>query len=85
MGAGLSLRAWDLLEALKILALPSCGRNDSPLPCLGHLNTWFPVPGSVWEGLGGVALLEEVHHLGWALRFQNLTHSHITLCLVLVS
>lgn len=41
-----------------ILALPSCGKNDSPLLSLGHLNS-FLIPGSVW---GGVALLEEVLH-----------------------
>ena len=26
---------------------------------------------TVWKGLGGVALLEEVCHWGWALRFPN--------------
>ena len=29
--------------------------------------------GTVWEGLGGVALLEEVCHCGWVLRFQKPT------------
>ena len=28
---------------------------------------YFPVGGTVWEGLGGVALLEEVCHWGQAL------------------
>jgi len=27
---------------------------------------------TVWEGLGGVAFLEEMYHWGWALWFQNL-------------
>ena len=27
----------------------------------------------VWEGLGGVVLLEKVCHWGWVLRFQKLT------------
>lgn len=29
---------------------------------LGHLNTWSPVDGAVWGGLGSEALMEEVHH-----------------------
>lgn len=31
-------------------------------PRLLCLNVWFPVSGIVWEGVGGVALLEEVCH-----------------------
>ena len=27
--------------------------------------------GTVWEGLGGVALMEELCHWGWALRFEK--------------
>ena len=27
-----------------------------------YLNGWSPVDKIVWEGLGGVALLEEVYH-----------------------
>lgn len=37
--------------------------NPSPFPSpslLLYLNAWFPVGGTVWEGLGGPALLEEV-------------------------
>ena len=38
-----------------------------------YLNAWFPADGTVWEGLGGMALLEEVCHCGGgALRFQKL-------------
>jgi hypothetical protein len=29
-----------------------------------YLNAWLPVSGTVWEGLGGMALLEEVYHFG---------------------
>lgn len=30
---------------------------------------WSPAAGTVFEGLGGSALLEMVHHLGEALKF----------------
>lgn len=29
-----------------------------------YLNPWYPVDGTVWEGLEGVFLLEEMHHWG---------------------
>lgn len=35
----------------------------------GYLTTGDPVGGTLWEGLGGVVLLEEVGH--WALKFQK--------------
>lgn len=38
---------------------------------LTYLNVWSPVGGTVWEGFGGVALLEEVCHCLWALRFPK--------------
>ena len=41
-----------------------------------------PVGGTVLEGLGGVALLEEVCHGGGALRFQKPTPP--SLCLAFV-
>lgn len=31
----------------------------------------LPIGGTIWEGLGGVALLGEVCHRGWALKFQK--------------
>lgn len=42
------------------------------------LNYWSPVGRTFEEGWGAVALLEEMCHLGWALRFQKPTpfHSH---------
>ena len=49
----------------------SLNEND---PCsLIYLNAWLPVGRTIWEGLGGVALLEEVCHWGWALRFHKPT------------
>lgn len=36
------------------------------------IHAWFPVGGSIWEGLGGVSLVEEVYHWGKAQRFQKI-------------
>jgi hypothetical protein len=41
---------WDKLQLLR------CGLNENDLI---HLNTWSPVGGMVWEGLGSIALLED--------------------------
>ena len=50
------------------------------------LNTWSPVGETVREGLGGVALLEEVCHWGRALKLQRpLSFPANLLCLVVVS
>lgn len=38
------------------------GLNKNGPQRLMYLNTWSPVSGSVWEGLGGGSLLEEVCH-----------------------
>ena len=46
--------------------------NENGPQRLLSLNTWPPVGGTVWEGLGHVALLEEVCQWGQALRFQNI-------------
>jgi hypothetical protein len=40
----------------------------------------WPLTGDAFEGLGGVALLEEVSYSGWALRLQN---SHTIAMIVL--
>ena len=44
------------------------GPQEKVLHGLGHLNTWSSVGGTIWGGLGGVALLEEGCHWGRALR-----------------
>lgn len=49
------------------------------------LEYWMPIDGAVWEGLGGVVLLEEVCHWGWALMLKLTRFLVIALCLVLVS
>ena len=36
--------------------------DENSLHSIMHLSVWFPVGGTVWEGLGGVVLLEEVCH-----------------------
>jgi len=38
-----------------------------------HFNAWSSVPGTVWEGLGSAAMLEEAHHWGQALKFNSPT------------
>jgi len=50
-----------------------------------HLNTQALAGGTVWEGFGGVALLEEVCHWEWALRFQRSMPFPVSaLCLLLM-
>lgn len=50
-----------------------------------RLNIWSPVNGTIWEGLGGVALLEEVCFWGQALRFEKPTPFPVKfLCLLLI-
>lgn len=57
----------------------------TPPQGLIHLNTWSPAGSTVWEGLRGVALLQEVCHWEWALRYQKPTPFLVSsLCLVLV-
>lgn len=38
------------------------GLNEKYSHILQHFNTWLPISGSVWVGLGCVTLLEEVCH-----------------------
>lgn len=49
------------------------GLNENSFHKVIYLNTWSTVGGSVWEGLGGVTMLEKVCWGGGALRFQKLT------------
>jgi hypothetical protein len=37
------------------------GLNENALRNLGHPNTWSLTGGTVWMGLGGLVLLEEVY------------------------
>lgn len=41
---------------------------------LGDLNTWSPTDGTVWGGLGGLALLEKLCLWVWALKFKSVPH-----------
>jgi hypothetical protein len=43
------------------------GLNEKDPNRFAYLNTWFPVGGSIWEGLGGVPLLEVCH---WRQGFE---------------
>ena len=53
----------DTLSREKKSGQDTCGGLNENGPCrFIYLNAWFPVDGTVWEGLGGVALLEEVCH-----------------------
>lgn len=57
-----------------------CGGLDESGP-RKHLcfNIWSAVDGTAWEGLGDVALLEELCHWGWALGFQKTCVVHLLL------
>lgn len=53
---------------------------------LRYLNTWSPVGGAVWGGLGGVASVKEVcHWIGWGFEMIGYLQlpGHL-LCFVLV-
>jgi hypothetical protein len=57
------------------------GLSRNGLLRLTDLNTWSPGSGTIRRyGLVGedVALLEEVHHQGWALEFQMLKPSLVS-------
>jgi hypothetical protein len=77
--------AW--LSMTSLLSLQQPGAFCIPLRAdrngshgLIYLNSWFPAAGTVWEGLGGVALLEKVFHWGcWS--FKSLHHSQVALSL----
>jgi hypothetical protein len=40
------------------------GLNENGPYMLSYLNSWSSVGWTIWEGLGGMALLEEVCHWG---------------------
>jgi hypothetical protein len=51
-----------------------------------YLNTQSQVGGTIWEGLGSVAILEEVCPWGWALRFQRpMPFPVSSLCLIFMA
>lgn len=54
-------------ESRKADSARLCGNVNKASPySRGYLNPWAPVTDDVEEGLGGVALLQEVRHWGWA-------------------
>lgn len=59
-----------------------CGgpNEDGPHSSIS-LNFWFPVSETVWEGPGGVALLEEVNHWGVLRGFKSSNNSQVALSL----
>lgn len=36
--------------------------NKNTLHMIIYLSTWYPIGGAVWQGLGHVALMEEMCH-----------------------
>lgn len=59
-------------KALLRIKEPMCGSSNENSPnTLLCLNAWPLVDRTVWKGFGCVALLEEVFHRGWAVRFQK--------------
>lgn len=49
-----------------------------------YLSAWAWVPGTVWEGPGGVALMKEVCSWGQALRFYAISGVCLSFCFVKV-
>lgn len=73
-----------MLKYLFFLDNGSLNRNVCLRPIC--FNSWFPVDGIAWEGLGGITLLEVAGHRRWSLSFQKLTSLQVSsLCLVVVS
>lgn len=57
-------------------------RTD-PTPRLTDLNTQSPVDDPVWEGLGGIALLEQGCHWGVGFEVSKVHSQCVPLCLLL--
>lgn len=53
-----------------VLLSPKLEEWELLAPYAHMLECLVPASGTVWEGLG-VALLEEVYHWGWPLRFRK--------------
>lgn len=62
----------------------SCGslKEKNLSYSLEHLGTWYPVGNTIWWGLGGADLLQEVGHCGRALRLQVWWHSCFPFCVL---
>lgn len=83
-GSYLSSNSTDGLPEVTLYGLISCGScsctllnncaswNENGPRRLKYLNAWSLVAGTVWEGLGGVAMLEEVWQWRLSLRVQRL-------------
>jgi hypothetical protein len=56
-----------IVAFLTRIGFPMCGDLNENGPIGSCLNTWSLASGTVWEGFGGVALLEELYHWEWAL------------------
>ena len=77
-------RAWTLTgthaNVYECVVHTLCGGyNEKVFHWLTELTAWSPAGGTVWEGLGGMALLEEVCHWRWVLRFQKPMLFHLAL------
>lgn len=59
-----------------------CSLNKNDPHRLLYLNAWFPVSGTVWEGIGDVESLEEMCCWGVALRCHKPTPSPVSVILL---
>lgn len=59
-----------------------CGLKENGLHVSMCLSIWFQVSGTVWKGLGGVALLEEIYYWGLALKLPKTGQHHLELALL---
>lgn len=75
-----SLQQWTFLSCFAEVKSVCCFIWKNAPQGLEHLNTWSPGDGTIWGCLGG-ALLEGVHHWGWALKtacsFLPLPHAYV--------